>query len=72
MRIINVSPEFNKRKIFNNRHFERYTFQKDLFAVYNGINYQVLDMSLTGLSLEGDSSIKKNMTLEIPGKSILL
>ncbi|HOV12855.1 MAG TPA: GNAT family N-acetyltransferase [Spirochaetota bacterium] len=65
MRIFNTPPDFNKRSIFNKRHFERYDVKNRIFASDGNNNFLIKDISLNGIGVESESVIKVGTNLKL-------
>lgn len=67
MGLMNSSPDFNKRNIFNNRYFERFPVPVDLQAHAGKVKVRIIDVSQGGLSVDGYERLSGNVNLTIPG-----
>ncbi len=65
LKFISVSPNFNKRKIFNNRYFERHKINEQIDVNIDNNIFRLNDISTEGISVEGSGSLK------IDGKYLL-
>jgi predicted N-acyltransferase len=59
-KLISVSPNFNKRKIFNNRYFERHKIHDKINVKINNYLFKLNDISEKGISVEGNNLLKNN------------
>jgi predicted N-acyltransferase len=79
LRLMASPPHFNKRKIFNERYYERYAITEPLAATLAGATVTVIDVSEEGLALESSAPLSKRwriwhrhpLLLDVPGEQPL-
>jgi predicted N-acyltransferase len=74
LRLMASPPHFNKRKIFNERYYERYAITEPLVATVAGGQHSVIEVSEAGLAVEGASPLARRrhaLLLDIPGEQPL-
>ncbi len=65
MGAITAVPDFNKRNIFNKRHFQREQLKAEVNALWRDKIFKVKDVSLNGIGIESDLYIKKGTILNL-------
>jgi hypothetical protein len=65
MLLMNTSPDFNKRKIFNSRYYTRFHITDHLESEVNGIKVKITDLSINGFGCESPVRFKKNRVYDM-------
>jgi 8-amino-7-oxononanoate synthase len=65
IKMINPSPNFNKRNIFSKRYFKRHKIHENIFAYHNNSQLQIKDISFNGLGCTSKYKFKKHKTLTL-------
>ena len=65
LKMINTSPSFNKRHIFNSRYYKRFDAKNKIFALIENKEFLISDISWEGIGLETDFPLKLNKKLDV-------